>query len=407
MPVRCCRIRVVRLLGLFAVLSLIAACSSTDTFEQPAPVPEVVSTVKLKKVWDMDVGDGHDGSFLYLAPLYTGDRIYAASADGEIYSVDPESGNILWEQDTGLEIMAGVGGDQSLIYVVTRDARLIALSRDDGQQVWSVSLPNEVLSAPRSNNAMVVAQSIDGKVHAFNTVNGEKLWQYDSAVPALSLRAAASPLVGADLVLASLANGRLMALSGETGQPVWQYQVGEPAGRTELERLVDVAGEPLILESAAMVVGYQGKLALLDVESGREIWSRPASSLHSPMIGNGNIFIASSDGDIYALQGQDRREIWRQDKLAWRQPTQPIVLGEYLLVGDFEGYIHILSLEDGSLEGQREFDDEGLRVPFRVMSDGRLLVYGNSGEMSVFSIEKRRGAPRTYSENSDRRPNLK
>ena len=389
MPVRNSGTRWLQQLGLISAIALLAACSATDTFEQPAPVPEVVSSVKLNEVWDMSVGDGHDGSFLYLEPLYTGDRIFAASADGEVYAIEPEDGEILWERDTDLEIMAGVGGDQSLIYLVTRDARLLALSREDGKEVWSATLPNEALSAPRSNNAMVVAQSIDGKVHAFNTADGEKLWQYDSAVPALSLRAAASPLVGADLVLASLANGRLMALSSETGQPVWQYQVGEPAGRTELERLVDVAGVPLILDSAAMVVGYQGKLALVDIETGREIWSRAASSLHSPMIGNGNIFIAASNGDIIALQGQDRRELWRQDKLAWRQLTQPIVLGDYLFVGDFEGYIHILSLEDGSLQGQLEFDDDGLRVPFKLLSEGRLLVYGNSGDMSVFTLEKR------------------
>jgi outer membrane protein assembly factor BamB len=109
------------------------------------------------------------------------------------------------------------------------------------------------------------------------------------------------------------------------------------------------------------------------------------------MISDGNIFLAASSGDVFALRGQDRRELWRQDKLAWRQLSQPIVLDDYLLVGDFEGYIHILSLEDGSLQGQLEFDDEGLRVPFKLMSGGRLLVYGNSGEMSVFTLDKRDG----------------
>lgn len=389
MPVTGPGVSMLKQFGLMSAVALLAACSATDTFEQPAPVPEVVSTVELQEVWEMSVGDGHDGSFLYLEPLYTGDMIYAASADGEVYAVEPDDGNVLWERDVDQELMAGVGGDQSLLYLVTRDARLLALSREDGEEVWSATLPNEALAAPRSNNSMVVAQSIDGKVHAFNAADGEKLWQYDSAMPPLSLRAAASPLVGADLVLASLANGRLMALSNETGQPVWQYQVGEPAGRTELERLVDVSGEPLILESAAMVVGYQGKLALVDIESGREIWSKAASSLHSPMIGGGNIFLAASNGDVIGLRGQDRREIWRQDKLAWRQLTQPIVLDDYLLVGDFEGYIHLLSVEDGSLQGQLEYDDEGLRVPFKQMSDGRVLVYSNSGEMSVFTLEKR------------------
>jgi outer membrane protein assembly factor BamB len=367
-------------------LAVLAGCSTSDTFEQPAPVPEISSSVGLEPVWSMGVGDGHDDKFLYLAPLNTGDRLYAASADGEVYAVASENGKVFWFRDLDEEISAGVGGDQGNLYLVTRDAELMALSREDGSALWRQPLPNEVLASPQSNGRLVVTQTIDGKVLAFDTASGEQAWQYDSDVPVLSIRAAASPLVGADLVLASLANGKLMAISTETGQPVWQYEVGQPQGRTELERLVDVAGEPLILESAAMIVGYQGKLALVDLQTGQEIWSRPASSLQSPMIGNGNIFVAGANGDITAYRGSDRRELWVQDRLSWRQPTQPVVYEDYLLIGDFEGYIHMLSLEDGSLVGQLEFDDEGLRVPFQRLQNGNLLVYGNSGKLSVLKL---------------------
>ena len=377
-----------RLLSLAGMLTLavLAGCSTSDTFEQPAPVPEISSSVGLEPVWSMGVGDGHDDKFLYLAPLNTGDRLYVASADGEVYAVGSENGEVFWSRDLDEQISAGVGGDQGNLYVVSRDAELMALSREDGSALWEQPLPNEVLASPQSNGRLVVAQTIDGKVLAFDTASGEQAWQYDSDVPVLSIRAAASPLVGADLVLASLANGKLMAISTETGQPVWQYEVGQPQGRTELERLVDVAGEPLILESAAMIVGYQGKLALVDLQTGQEIWSRPASSLQSPMIGNGNIFVAGANGDITAYRGSDRRELWVQDRLSWRQPTQPVVYEDYLLIGDFEGYIHMLSLEDGSLVGQLEFDDEGLRVPFQRLQNGNLLVYGNSGKLSVLKL---------------------
>lgn len=382
------RARSIPLFGLLAAV-LLTGCSTKDTFEEPAPVPDISPTVELETVWTMNVGDGHDGNFIYLAPLNTGDTLYAASAEGEIWSVKTENGEVRWYEDLDVDISAGVGGDQGNLYLVTRDAKLKALSRQDGTELWEQALPNEALASPQSNGSLVVVQTIDGKVMAFNTNGGDKVWQYDSDVPVLSMRAAGSPLVGADLVLASLANGKLMALSTETGQPVWQYEVGQPQGRTELERLVDVASEPLILESAAMVVGYQGKLALVDLQSGQEIWSRRASSLQSPMIGGGNIFIAGANGDITAYRGSDRREVWTQDKLAWRQPTQPIVYDDYLLVGDFEGYIHMLSLEDGSLQGQMEFDSEGLRAAFQRLQNGNLLVYGNSGKMSVVKIRER------------------
>lgn len=382
------QMRSVSLAGLLA-MALLAGCSTTDTFEQPAPVPDISATVELESVWTMGVGEGHDEKFLYLAPLNAGDTLYAGSAEGEIWAVDPENGAVVWYQDLDEDISAGIGGDQGNLYLVTRDAQLKVLSRQDGTELWEQPLPNEALASPQSNGRLVVVQTIDGKVLAFDASSGDRAWQYDSNVPVLSLRAAASPLVGADMVLVSLANGKLMAISTENGQPIWQYEVGQPKGRTELERLVDVAAEPLILESAAMVVGYQGNLALVDLQSGQEIWSRKASSLQSPMIGDGNIFVAGANGDITAYRGNDRRELWVQDRLSWRQPTQPVVFGDYLLIGDYEGYIHMLSLEDGSLQGQLEFDDKGLRVPFQRLQNGNLLVYGNSGKMSVFKIRER------------------
>ena len=371
--------------GLLTLLGL-AGCSTTDTFEQPAPVPDIDGSVEFKPVWSMSVGDGHDDDFLYLSPLNAGDILYAASADGELYAVQSEDGKVIWQTELRDRIFAGVGGDSERLYLATREADLLALSREDGAELWRAPLPTEVLATPQSNGQLVVAQTTDGRVLAFDADSGEKLWQYDSVVPVLSIRAAAAPLVGGDVVLASFANGKLIALSAEAGQPLWQYQVGEPQGRTELERLVDITGQPLVLESAGLVVGYQGKLALVDIRTGQEIWSRQASSLYSPMIGNGEIYLASANGDVVALRGSDRRELWVQDRLSWRQLTQPIVVDDYLVTSDFEGYLHILSREDGSLEGQLEFDDEGIRVPAQRLSNGNLLVYGNSGDMAVLRI---------------------
>ncbi|MGO1692318.1 MAG: outer membrane protein assembly factor BamB [Marinobacter sp.] len=378
--------------GIFSVLVAalgVSGCSTTDTFEQPAPVPEVDSTVQFQTVWSLSVGDGHDDDFLYLAPLNAGDTVYAASADGELVSVNAETGELRWKRSLEDRIFAGVGGDRSQLYLVTREADLVALSSEDGKEQWRTALPTEALAAPQSNGALVVTQTTDGRVLAFDTATGEKRWQYDGVVPALSLRAAAAPLVGGDVVLASFSNGKLIALSADAGQPLWQYEVGQPQGRTELERLVDIAGQPLVLDSAVMVSGYQGKLALIDIRTGQEIWSRKASSLHAPMIGGGNIFLSSANGDVVAYRGSDRRELWLQDRLSWRQLTQPAVYENFLVVGDYEGYLHVLSSEDGSLVGQQRYDSDGLRVPLQRTANGNLMVFGNGGELSVFKLKER------------------
>lgn len=375
-------------LPLLTAVALLAGCSTTDTLEQPAPVPDIDASVEFKTKWSMNVGDGHDGQFLHLMPLNAGERLYAVSADGQFVAVAPENGEVLWQYDLDEAIMAGVGGDGDKLYLVSRDARLLAYGREDGTPLWDTSLPNEVLAPPQSNGSIVVVQTTDGKVLAFDTASGDKRWQYDGVVPVLSLRATAAPLVGSELVLASFANGRLLALASDTGQPLWQYTVGEPQGRTELERLVDIAGQPLVLENAVLVAGYQGKLALVDLRNGQEIWSRSASSLHSPMIGDGKIFVSSANGDIVAYHGSSRREAWTQDQLAWRQTTQPLVVDGYLLVGDYEGYLHALSLEDGALKGQTRFDRKGLRVPMQLLREG-VLVYGNGGKLAVLELKER------------------
>lgn len=369
-------------------LMALAGCSTTDTFEQPAPLPEVDNKVELERVWSMSVGDGHDDDFLQMAPIYAGDTIYAASADGVVTAVESETGKVVWEQELDERLFAGPGADARQVYLVTRDAELLALSSEDGSEQWRAGLPTEVLAAPQSNGALVVAQTTDGRVLGFDADNGEKLWQYDAQVPVLTMRTAAAPLVGGDVVIASFANGRVMALSADAGQPIWQYEVGQPQGRTELERLVDIGGQPLVLDSAIMVAGYQGKLALIEIRSGQEIWSKPASSFYSPAIGHGNIYLASSNGDVVALQGSNRRELWVQDKLSWRQVTRPAVIDDYLVVGDYEGYLHLLASDDGSLQGQMKFDSEGIRVPMQVMRNGNLLVYGNGGKMAVYRLDQ-------------------
>ena len=378
--------------GVFSVLTAalgVSGCSTPDTFEQPVPVPEVDSTVEFEKVWSRSIGDGHDDDLLYLSPLDVGGTVYAASADGELQALDAETGKLQWERELNDRIFAGVGGDQSQLYLVTREADLVALSREDGRELWRKELPTEALAAPQSNGVMVVAQTTDGRVLAFDASSGDKRWQYDGVVPALSLRTAAAPLVGGDVVLASFSNGKLIALSADVGQPLWQYEVGQPQGRTELERLVDISGQPLVLDSAVMVSGYQGKLALIDIRTGQEIWSRKASSLHAPMIGGGNIFLSSANGNVIAYRGSDRRELWLQDALSWRQLTQPAVYENYLIVGDYEGYLHALSGDDGSLVGQKHYDSDGLRVPLQRLANGNLMVYGNSGELSVFKLRER------------------
>ncbi|MCH8497236.1 MAG: outer membrane protein assembly factor BamB [Marinobacter sp.] len=387
MPAGLTMTRLRLLAGMLLVGLLLGGCGSRNLIEQPAPVPEIDAEVAMKTVWRMSVGKGHQGQFLYLEPVILDDILYVASANGVVVAAAMESGDVQWRRNLRTGVMSGVGGDDQQVYVTTRNAELVALSRETGEERWRASLPNESMAAPGSNGSVVVAQTIDGKVLAFDTRTGNRRWQYDGVVPVLSFRGTATPVVGNDLTLLAFASGQLFAVSSDTGQPAWQYAVGEPRGRTELERLVDVDGTPLVRGNVVYVTGYQGRLAALDRRTGREFWSRNVSSLQPPVQVADTLFVASANGDIVAYDEATRRELWRQDQLAWRQPTAMVEIDDYLLVGDFEGFVHVMSKSSGRLVGQRQFDARGVRASLMRWND-YIVVYGNSGVLRVVRLGK-------------------
>lgn len=372
-------------LSLLGAVVLTGACSTTDHYEEPAALPEISTKVNFEAVWDDSVDDGDKGHLLYLRPYVTKDVVYAVSEDGDLMALNAQNGDEEWEQDLDRHILAGVGGDSRHLYVVTLAGQLLALDRKNGHELWHRDLPDEVLAAPQTNSRSVVVQTIDGKVLAFDSQNGKSQWEYDGIVPVLSFRGTATPYVDDDRVVAAFANGQLMALDAHNGNTAWQYTLGEPKGRTELERMVDVDGSPVVENGTVYAVGYQGHVAALDLQSGRELWSRKASSLAQVALGYGNVYVAGSDGHVQAFNLVTHTEVWHQNKLSYRQLTGPVAVDSYLLVGDFEGYLHLISQIDGHFVGRIRVDNHGIRVPV-IYRNGLIYAYGNGGELVAYRL---------------------
>lgn len=374
-------------LSLICVVVLSSACSTTDTYEQPAPLTDIKPKVELNSVWSESIGDGDNDQLLYLQPYVTDKTVYAVGGEGELYALNAGNGDTLWEKDLDREIIAGVGADAERLYVVTLNGQLLALSRKDGKEIWHKQLPDEVLAPPQTNSSSVVVQTIDGKVLSFSQKDGQQQWEYDGIIPVLSFRGTATPYVDDHTVIAAFGSGQLMALDAQTGETTWQYTLGEPRGRTELERMVDVDGSPLVNQNTVYAVGYQGHVAALDLDSGRELWSRKASSLEAVSLGYGNLYIAGADGHVKALNQVTHTVSWHQDKLSWRQLTAPVPVESYLIVGDYQGYLHVISQIDGSLVGRAQVDDDGIRVPV-VFHNGLIYAYGNGGDLVAYRLHK-------------------
>ena len=60
-------------------------------------------------------------------------------------------------------------------------------------------------------------------------------------------------------------------------------------------------------------------------------------------------------------------------------------MSSYIAVGDFEGYVHVISQVDGTMVGRVKVDGDGIRAD--MLSDGNILyVFGNGGKLAAYEI---------------------
>lgn len=401
-----------RLLVAMMFLGL-AACSSNDAKEQeelgPKALTGIEEELQLSQQWRYQVGSGMGTGYARLQPASQAGQIYVASANGLVESLSLESGSVNWSTNVQAQLTAAIAVDETKGFIASDDGDVIALNLVDGEEVWRSQIKSEVLSVPVVNNNQLAVQTVDGKLYLLSTDNGKVLWSFDSNLPTLSIRGTSQPVFHENMLLAGFANGKVVGLNVNNGAILWQERVGIPAGRSELERLVDVDGRLLVKDDTLFVVGYQGHVMAIDLRSGKAKWKREASSYHGPLSGLGNIYMVSDNDHIIAIDDQTTNDVWSQADLEGRQLSEPVLFANHIAFTDYQGYIHLIKQVDGIIAGReqlvrppinwvrtgtyelkhpsRQFAyDDGIRTKLVVDGD-HLITISNSGYLSVFTLK--------------------
>jgi outer membrane protein assembly factor BamB len=274
-----------------------------------------------------------------------------------------------------------VGGD--LVLVGTSEAEIVALDWADGHEVWRTALDSQVLSKPAANTGTVVAHALGGDLYGLDAASGERRWMFDRNVPVLSLRGSSSPLLIQDVVIAGFANGNLVALEAKVGRQLWEAAVAIPHGRSELERMVDIDSEPQIWGSAVYAVAFHGRVVAIDGRTGTIIWNRDMSSSAGLSVDYRSVYVTDQSSNIWALDRETGGSMWRQDKLYNRNLTAPVPIEDFVVAGDFEGYLHALNASNGELAARVRVDTDGL-LARPLVADNVLYVYGNGGTLAAY-----------------------
>lgn len=331
------------------LLLLLAGCSAftgKDNADPPSELVELQPELRIETIWDAGFEDA-DETLLKLRPVVSNGVLYIAEPSGEVSALDPETGDKHWSVDTESPLSGGPGVADGLIAVGTLEAELILLNGEDGGERWRQRVSSEVLSSPAINDGNVVCRTTDGSVTVYSTDAGEKRWLYDRSVPVLTLRGDSSPLISDYQVLAGFAGGKLVGLSLDTGLVEWEATISTPKGRTELERVVDIDADPVLVEGTLYVTAYQGNVAAVSESSGVVLWRRDISSHAGLDASWRQVFVTDSADHVWSLDATNGATLWQQKKLHARKLSAPAMVNNSVVVGDFDGYVHWLSQEDG------------------------------------------------------------
>ena len=370
----------------FAVLAL-GGCSSLNPFAsdepKPAPLAEFSPQASLRVAGRLDVDDNERA--VIMTPAVARDAVYAAGATGQTGKL--EDGRAVWEKDLDLKLNAGVGTDGRLLTVVTRHGLLIALDASDGAERWRAEVGAEVLDVPIVSEEYVVVRASDSRLIAFSTVDGERKWVYQRGTPALVVRSQIGMVLIEDkLIVAAYPGGKLVGILIDTGAPVWELALAAPRGVTELERISDVVGEPVFVEPEICAVAFQGKLGCFDLRDGHSTWARDFSSI-TGLDRAGRLLVATHENNtVQAFNATDGAPLWQQKALANRKVSRPLIVGRYVVVGDVQGYVHLLENDSGEFAARAKTDGSPIIAPPRRVDDNHFVVQTEKGGVFVFAI---------------------
>lgn len=348
----------------------------------PAKLEDFKPSAKVVVNWRQSVGEAEFG---VLQPAATLESVYAASGKGALMRFDRNTGKRIWSVDTKFAITGGVGLGEGLVLVGGEKGELAAYD-EEGKLRWQVTVSSEVSSAPQVEAGIVVVRSGDGHIVGLSVADGSRQWVYERSLPPLIARSHASVTLVHGVVLAGYPAGKLAAIDLKTGVLLWDTTVSQPRGNTELERISDITSPVVIDDETVCAVSFQGRLGCFDLAQGTLRWSRDISSDKGLNLLLSRLYVTDDTSVVMALNKNAGSTLWKNSQMLYRGVTAPAELGDWLVVGDFEGYLHVLNREDGSLAARFSTDGSPILLAPVELSGG-LLVQTSGGELYSIKVE--------------------
>ena len=379
-------------LHFFAILQIVfilSSCSSlqglkfweTDEvdLDEPKELLSYENQKDLSITWNLSFdGENEIGNF---EPGFSSQNLFFADSEGTLSSIAINNGETVWSTELNF-LASGTAAGFGIVVVADVDGNVIALDQKDGAQLWSTNVKGEILSKSVIDTKIVVVKSGSGELIGLNRVSGEIEWSYRSKLPPLTVRGSSSPVLSDDKVFVSFDNGRLGVFDINSGFPLWDGAISYVSGTSELANLIDGDSSPVIEGGLVYTTNYQGNLNIFDIAQKRSVWTNEISSFYSPIIMRGLLIVAEADSTMKSFSLTSLEESWINEDYLNRELSNPVSYKGSLIVGDFEGYIHIIDPLNGKTIGRKKLS----RKPIKSIFTRSNSLYVIDEAFNLFSV---------------------
>ncbi len=373
------------LTAILGVMFLIAGCASEPPPVPPAALKATTAEVNLVRLWSSRAGEAGRGRF---EPLVTDDQVIVANRRGKVSSFARETGMRRWTKELDVRLNSGVGGDQGRLYVSDIDGIVHALDASNGEPLWQAAASSEILVPVVAGFGTVIVRSTDGRVVALDPTDGKERWSVSNTPPALTLHGYSRPKLLSGGVLVGLDDGRLLALNAGNGKLIWEAVISVPTGRSEVERLVDIDADIVLDDEGIYLANYQGKAARLEPSRGQIVWSVPLSAGAGIALREDSLIVIDDNDTVYRLDKQTGQTVWSNDSMPGRRLSPPAFTpaGDIVL-GDVEGYVHVLDFGTGTIIGRKRLTDEPIKAG-PIATDDAVVVLATDGVVAAYRFAR-------------------
>ena len=229
----------------------------------------------------------------YLKPFVGGitvsdGNLYIGCTDGILYALNAETGDLLWEFETGKEIWATPAVDENTVYFGSFDEKFYAVSSDDGSKKWELTTEGAIVATPLIQDGTIYFGSMDKNLYAVSADSGSLKWTFTGENWFWAL-----PVIYEGRIYAGCLDDNVYILDAGTGNKLNEIDLGSP-----------VASSPVVLNDTVVFASKKGVIFSINTTSGSltTLAEIEEQEINGPLTGHEDIlYIHTQDKKLHRI----------------------------------------------------------------------------------------------------------